>query len=280
MYRAFRLSQIAFLGAGKLVEALTKGFVSAGTIQLHEIWSSAPTERDIKWLQKLGCKTTTDNVKLAKENNLIILAVKPQILVHVLREIAPHLSADHLILSFAAGIKIQTMEMLLPPRTRIVRLMTNTPVQYREGVSAFTLGTNCLPEDRKFVNQLMNSVGYCTELEESLLDTVTGAAGGGPAYAYTFIDAIADGAVHGGMNRAEALIMAAKTVLGAAKMILETEKHPGELKDAVCSGGGSTIHGIYSLESGGMRGAVIDAVKAATERSRKLGESLNGTKKT
>ena len=175
------------------------------------------------------------------------------------------------------GMKLQTMESVLPPQTRVVRLMTNTPVQYREGVSAFTLGSNCLPEDRTLVNQLMTSVGYCAELKEDLLDTVTGAAGGGPAYAFTFIDAMADGAVHGGMARAEALMMAAKTVLGAAKMVLETEKHPGELKDAVCSGGGSTIHGIYSLESGGMRAAVIDAVKSATDRSRKLGESLNGT---
>ena len=103
MYRAFRLSQIAFLGAGKLAEALTKGFVSAGTVQIHEIWSSAPTERDIKWIKQLGCRTTTDNVKLVKENKLIILAVKPQILLNVLREIAPHISAEHLILSFAAG---------------------------------------------------------------------------------------------------------------------------------------------------------------------------------
>ena len=169
------------------------------------------------------------------------------------------------------------MQYLLPPKTRLVRLMTNTTVQLREGVSSFTLGPHCLSEDRNTISRLMESVGYCVEVREELVDTVTGFAGGGPAYAYSFIEAIADGAVKGGMNRDEALRMAARSVLGAARMIEETMKHPGELRDAVCSGGGSTIFGVHALERGGMRGAVIDAVDESTNRSRLLGEKLNET---
>ncbi|XP_057313002.1 pyrroline-5-carboxylate reductase 3-like [Hydractinia symbiolongicarpus] len=275
MYQTFKLPQIAFLGAGTLVEALTKGFVSAGAVQLDQVWASAPTERDVYRAKKLGCQTTTDNINLLKENKLVVLAVKPQVLPNVLREISPHVTQDHLLLSFAAGMKLRTMQYLLPPKTKLARLMTNTPVQYREGVSSFALGQHCKPEDRKMIQQLMTSVGFCREVKEDLLDTVTGFAGGGPAYAYCFIEAIADGAVLGGMNRDEALRMAAKTVLGAARMVEETQKHPGELKDAVCSGGGSTIHGIHAMEKAGMRAAVIDAVKAASDRSKELGKLLN-----
>ena len=167
------------------------------------------------------------------------------------------------------------MQYLLPSKTKIARLMTNTPVQYREGVSSFALGKHCREEDKALIQNLMGAVGYCREVKEELLDTVTGFAGGGPAYTYSFIEAIADAAVLGGMNRQDALKMAAKTVVGAARMIEETQCHPGELKDAVCSGGGSTVHGIHALESAGMRGAVMDAVKAATERSKELGKQLN-----
>ena len=173
------------------------------------------------------------------------------------------------------GLNIGTMQYLLPPETRLARLMTNTPVQYREGVSSFTLGPHCKPEDKDTIRNLMKAIGYCTEVKEELVDTVTGFAGGGPAYTYCFIEAIADGAVLGGMNRSEALDMAAKTVIGAARMVEETKKHPGQLKDEVCSAGGSSINGIRVLENAGMRGTMIEAVKAATERSKQLGKVLN-----
>lgn len=272
MYRTFRIPQLAFLGAGKLAETLTKGFIAAGALQVNQIWASAPTYTP---LMKLGCKTTTDNVKLVKENKLIALSVKPQVLPKVLREISPHITQDHLLLSFAAGMKLRNMQYLLPPKTRIARLMTNTPSQFREGVSSFALGPHCKEDDRKMIQKLMTTVGYCTELNENLLDCVTGFAGGGPAYAYCFIEAIADAAVQGGVPREQALKMAAKSILGAARMVEETGEHPGKLKDDVCSAGGSTINGIHALEKGRMRASVIDAVKAATERSSELGRILN-----
>jgi len=275
MYRIFRIPQIGFIGAGNLAEALTKGFIAAGTLQIHQVWASAPTEREVHWVKQLGSRTTTDNKQLVEENQLVILGVKPQQLLKVLQEIAPVVREDHFLLSFAAGIRLEALHKFLPPKTKIARLMTNTPVQFCEGVSSFTLGSNCTDKERTFVQKLMGGVGYCTEVKEELLDTVTGFAGGGPAYAYGFMESLADAAVLGGMNRSDAIKMAAKTVLGAARMLEETKLHPGELKDAVCSGGGSTIHGIHALEKGGMRASVLDAVKAATHRSKELGIQLN-----
>jgi len=272
MYRTFRIPQLAFLGAGKLAETLTKGFIAAGALQINQVWASAPHDTPV---MKLGCKATTDNVKLVKNNKLIALSVKPQVLPKVLREISPHITPDHLLLSFAAGMKIRNMQYLLPPKTRIARLMTNTPTQFMEGVSSFALGPHCREEDHRLIQDLMSTVGYCTEVKEHLLDVVTGFAGGGPAYAYCFIEAIADAAVLGGMSREQAIKMAAKTILGAAKMVEETGDHPGKLKDDVCSAGGSTIYGIHSLEKGRMRASVIDAVNAATDRSTELGKLLN-----
>lgn len=273
MYTVFKIPQIAFLGAGKLAETLTKGFIAAGAVQINQVWASAPTETHV---MKLGCKITSDNVKLVKNNKLIALSVKPQVLPKVLREISPHITQDHLLLSFAAGMKIRSMQYLLPPKTRIARLMTNTPSQFMQGVSSFALGPHCKEEDKELVQNLMSTVGYCTEVKEDLLDCVTGFAGGGPAYVYCFIEAMADAAVMGGMSRETAIKMAARSVLGAARMVEETNEHPGKLKDDVCSAGGSTIFGIHALEKGKMRSSVIDAIKAATKRSNELGKLLNG----
>lgn len=180
---------------------------------------------------------------------------------------------------FISGLNINAMQQLLPPGTRLARLMTNTPVQFRQGVSSFSLGPNCTAADRNTISNLLEAIGYCTEVKEELVDTVTGFAGGGPAYVYCVIEAIADGAVLGGINRQEAMQMAARTVIGAATMIQETKKHPGQLKDEVCSAGGSTINGVRVLEQGKMRGTMIEAVRASAERSKELGkllkESLN-----
>jgi len=275
MYSHFRLPHIGFVGAGKLAEVLTKGFIAAGVLQINQVWASAPTEKDTYWIRHLGCNVTNSNRTLVKENKVVVLAVKPQILPKVLREIAKDVTRDHLLLSFAAGMKLRTMQFLLPPKTRIARLMTNTPVQFREGVSSYTPGAYCTDEDIELISKLMSSVGYCVQVKEELVDLITGFAGGGPAYLYTIIEAMANGAVQGGMNRDEALQIAAKTVVGAARMVQETKQHPGELRDAVCSGGGSTIFGIHALEKAGVRTAIMDAIMAATKRSKDLGDSIN-----
>merc|ERR1719193_347104 len=228
-------------------------------------------------MKELGCETSTNNREVMKANkkSVVILIAKPQILPTIIDEISSHVTPDHLLLSFAAGLEINAMQKRLPPKTRLGRVMTNTAVQYLEGTSSFTLGPYCTDDDRNTVKQLMQSVGYCNEVKENQLDIVTGFAGGGPAYTFCFIESIADGAVLGGMQRGEAIQMATKTVLGAAKTLEQTGLHPAQLKDSICSPGGTTIYGVRALENAGMRGAVIEAVKAASERSKELGLVLN-----
>lgn len=276
MYGVFRLSQLGFVGAGKIVEVLTKGFVAAGVIQINNIWASAPLDQELQWIRQLGCNVSLKNADILEKNKLIILAVKPQILPRVLEEIAPAVTEEHILLSVAAGITLSNIERILPSKTRVARIMTNTPVMFREGVSAFSMGSNVRPEDHEVIYRLMSSVGYCVEVKEDLMDTVTGFAGGGPAYLYTAIEALADGAVRGGLSRTVAVRMASQMTIGAARMVQETGLHTSELKDAVCSPGGTTIVGVEALEKGGLRATLMDAVYAAANRAKELGTLLNG----
>lgn len=165
------------------------------------------------------------------------------------------------------------MQSLLPADTRLGRVMTNTSVQYLEGVSAYTLTNHCTDDDRQFLHELTTSIGYSAEVKEDNMDIITSFVGGGPAFTYVFIEAMADGAVLGGMRRDEAIRMAAKTVLGAAKTLKETGLHPGELKDLICSAGGTTINGIRQLEKAGFRSSVIEAVKGAADRAQEISKS-------
>ena len=276
MYGIFKLSQLGFVGAGKIVEVLTKGFVASGVIQNNKIWASAPTDLEVQWIRHLGCNVSLKNTDILDQNKVVILAVKPQILLKVLKEIAPAVTEEHLLLSVAAGITISNIEHLLPKKSRVARIMTNTPVMFRNGVSAFSMGTNTKHEDHETLYKLMSSVGYCVEVKEDLMDTVTGFAGGGPAYLYTVIEALADGAVRGGLSRGDAVKMAAQMTIGAARMVQETGLHTSELKDAVCSPGGTTIVGVNALEQGGLRATLMNAVNEATLRAKELGTSLNG----
>ena len=276
MYGIFKLSQLGFVGAGKIVEVLTKGFVASGVIQNNKVWASAPTDSEVQWIRHLGCNVSLKNTDILDQSKVVILAVKPQILPKVLKEIAPAVTEEHLLLSVAAGITISNIENVLPKKTRVARIMTNTPVMFRNGVSAFSMGTNTKHEDHEILYKLMSSVGYCVEVKEDLMDTVTGFSGGGPAYLYTVIEALADGAVRGGLSRGDAVKMAAQMTIGAARMVQETGLHTSELKDAVCSPGGTTIVGVNALEQGGLRATLMNAVNEATLRAKELGTSLNG----
>ena len=276
MYGVFRLQKLGFIGAGKIVEVLAKGFIAGGILQINQVFASAPTDKEIEWIRHLGCKVTLDNKKILEENPLVILAVKPQILPRVLKDIAPVVTSDHLLVSVAAGLKLDTIQRLLPEKSRVARIMTNTPVMFRQGVSAFSMGKHTTDQDHEVIYKLMSSVGCCVEVKEDLMDTVTGFAGGGPAYLYTVIEALADGAVRGGMSRTDAVRMAAQMTLGAARMVQETGLHTGELRDAVCSPGGTSIVGVDALERGCLRGTLIDAVVAASNRAKELGELFNG----
>ncbi|GFT91845.1 pyrroline-5-carboxylate reductase 2 [Nephila pilipes] len=208
---------------------------------------------------------------VASESRIIILAVKPPVIPKVLKDITEHITPQHLVISVAMGITTRHIEKALPPKSRVIRVMPNTPALVREGASVFSCGSNTLEEDATTAHRIFTSVGICEEIEEYLLDAVTGLSGSGPAYMFMAIEALADGAVKMGIRRELAIKLAAQTLLGAAKMVLETGKHPGALKDDVCSPGGTSIQAVHELEKNGFRSALISAVEAATQRSKETG---------
>ncbi|KAK3724924.1 hypothetical protein QZH41_005692 [Actinostola sp. cb2023] len=273
------IPSIGFIGAGKAAQVMAKGFLSAGVIKASEIIASSPHEEGLRDFQLLGCHTTADNKKVIKEATTVFLAIKAKVFPAVFNEISPSVTRDHLISSIAAGVTLDYMQKSLPGRSRLVRMMLNTPIEFREGVTAVTFGKFAREDDISLVHKLMSSVGTCLEVEEENMDVITALMGSGPAYFYLAIEALADGGVFAGLNRGLALKLAAKTAAGAAKMVLESGQHPGELKDDVCSAGGSTIYGISVLEEHGFRSSLIKAVKAASDRAKEMGRtSIKGYK--
>ncbi|XP_054987876.1 pyrroline-5-carboxylate reductase 1, mitochondrial isoform X1 [Sorex araneus] len=265
---------VGFIGAGQLAFALAKGFTAAGVLAAHKIMASSPDMdlATVSALRKLGVNLTTHNTEAVKHSDLLFLAVKPHILPFVLDELGAHIQPRHLVLSCAAGVTISSIEKLaaFQPAPKVLRCMTNTPVVVREGATVYARGTHAQLEDAELVEQLLGSVGYCTEVEEDLIDAVTGLSGSGPAYAFTALDALADGGVKMGLPRRLALRLGAQALLGAARMLLASEQHPGQLKDNVCSPGGASVHALHVLESGGFRSLLIDAVEASCTRTREL----------
>jgi pyrroline-5-carboxylate reductase len=263
---------IAFLGAGQMATALAKGWITAQLLDLQYSFASDPHKASReKFHTATNIPVGNSNTALLSQCDVIVLAVKPQIIPKVLDEIGPHIKPQHLVVSIAAGITLTQLQEGLGSSARIVRVMPNTPALVGQSASGFALGSAATPDDAKLVETLFRSVGVAYQLPEHLLDAVTGLSGSGPAYAYMFIEALADGGVKMGLPRDVAIKLAAQTVLGAAKMVLETGQHPAVLKDAVTSPGGTTIAGLHALEQAGFRAAAIDAVEAATERAKELG---------
>ncbi|XP_068842227.1 pyrroline-5-carboxylate reductase 2 isoform X3 [Capricornis sumatraensis] len=235
---------VGFIGAGQLACALARGFTAAGILSAHKIIASSP-EMDlptVSALRKMGVNLTRSNKETVRHSDVLFLAVKPHIIPFILDEIGADVQARHIVVSCAAGVTISSVEkklMAFQPAPKVIRCMTNTPVLVREGATVYATGTHALVEDGQLLEQLMSSVGFCTEVEEDLIDAVTGLSGSGPAY-------------------------------GAAKMLLDSEQHPGQLKDNVCSPGGATIHALHFLESGGFRSLLINAVEASCIRTREL----------
>jgi pyrroline-5-carboxylate reductase len=206
-----------------------------------------------------------------KGSRILILAVKPQMLPALLQEVGPEISDRHLIISIAAGISIARLSELLKAPRRIVRVMPNTPCLVNASATGYALGPNCPPGDGAVIERLFNAVGKAFCLSEHLLDAVTGLSGSGPAFVYVMIEALSDGGVRMGLPRDVATALAAQTVLGAARMVVETGQHPGALKDAVASPAGTTIAGLHALEQGAIRATLMNAVEAATRRATELG---------
>lgn len=265
--------RIGFLGAGKMATALARGWIEAGLVSSSGVMASDPVEgARTHFAAETGSRTTAFNPDIVQFSNVLVLAVKPNQVTQLMAEIRPHFSDKHLLISIAAGVPIARLEEGLGGDARVIRVMPNTPALIGASASAFASGKTSQPEDAQLALKLFSAVGQAFQLQESLLDAVTGLSGSGPAYVYLVIEALSDGGVASGLPRDVATRLAAQTVLGAAQMVLQTGLHPGALKDMVTSPGGTTIEGVHELEKAGVRGALMNAVRAASEKSRRLGQ--------
>ena len=264
--------RIGFLGAGNMGEAMIKGLTQAGLVPAASIGATdARADRLDQMARQCGIRAFANNPALVAESDVIILAVKPQIMAPVLREIAAAVDGTKLIISLAAGVATRTLREHLAKPARLIRVMPNTPALVLEGATAIARAEGLEEGDLEIAQALFGAVGRVVVLDEDHLDAVTGLSGSGPGYIAIVIEALADGGVKMGLDRATAMTLATQTVLGSARLILETGMHPGQLKDMVASPGGTTIAGIAALEDGGIRRTIISAVERATLRSRELG---------
>ena len=267
--------RIGFLGGGSMASALIRGLLHSATVTPDQIRASDLKEQRLTELrQTYGIETTDDNEGLVRWADVVVIAVKPQIVDRILGAIAAGLNEGDVVISVAAGVPIEAMEARLPDRARVIRSMPNTAAIALAGATAIAPGSHATKDDLEVARALFEAVGRCVVLDETLIDAVTGLSGSGPAYVMLMIEALADGGVKVGLGRDTALLLAAQTVYGAAKLQLETGEHPGRLKDMVTSPGGTAIAGLHTLEAGGLRRTLIDAVEAATNRAGELGEQM------
>jgi pyrroline-5-carboxylate reductase len=267
--------RLGFLGAGNMAAALIKGLLHGAVLDPSRILTSDVKAERLEQLHAAhGIRTTMDNHQLLRESDVVVLAVKPQVIDKVLTEVGRDVRPDQLVISVAAGVPIESLESRLPPGSRVVRSMPNTPATVQAGATAISAGAHANADDLRIARELFEAVGRVVVLDEALLDAVTGLSGSGPAYVMLIVEALADGGVKVGLHRDTALLLAAQTVFGSAKLLLETGEHPGRLKDMVTSPGGTAIAGLHTLESGALRKTLIDAVEAATERAAELGADM------
>jgi pyrroline-5-carboxylate reductase len=263
---------IGFIGAGNMAEAMIGGLVRGNHVPASKIAASDPRKERLEELrQQFGIDVTTNNREIVQRSGLVVLSVKPQIMDKVLREVGEHMKPDTLVVSIAAGVDTATIEEAVADGVRVVRAMPNTPALVGAGATAIAAGKHASETDLATAKALFDAVGITVELDESHLDAVTGLSGSGPAYIFLILEALADAGVKVGLSRRAAQRLAAQTVMGSAKMLLETDEHPGKLKDMVTSPGGTAIAGLHTLEEGGLRTTLINAVETATKRSRELG---------
>ncbi|HEY7364946.1 MAG TPA: pyrroline-5-carboxylate reductase [Methylomirabilota bacterium] len=264
---------VGFVGSGNMGEALIRGLVTANVVPADAVWASDVRRERLKELNgKYGIQLASDNGELVRQVDVVILAVKPQIMAAVLREIAPVLTRKKLVISLAAGVSTARIRAALGREVRLIRVMPNTPALVLEGATAIAKAEGLEPGDLDTASEIFSAVGRVVVLDEDLMDAVTGLSGSGPAYVAIVLESLADGGVKMGLDRITAMTLATQTVLGAAKLLLETGMHPGALKDMVSSPGGTSIAGISALEEGGIRTTFIKAVERATQRSRELGQ--------
>jgi pyrroline-5-carboxylate reductase len=267
--------RVGFLGAGKMATALARGWLAAGLIRTEQLRASDPSPAARSSFEaETGVRVSESNAEAIGSSDLVVLAVKPQAMRDLLAEIRSIVSNHHLIVSVAAGITLRQLADGLGSERRLVRVIPNTPCLVGASASVLAAGPTATPDDVALAERLFSAVGCSFRLPEALLDAVTGLSASGPAFVYLMIEALSDGGVRVGLPRDVATTLAAQTVFGAAKMVLETGCHPAVLKDMVASAGGTTIAGLHALERGGARAAFMNAVEAATLRSVELGKGL------
>ena len=263
--------KIAFLGGGNMAEALIKGMLSAGVAESRQMVVTDASQARLDYLKKYNVNPLKSNQEAVQQADIVLLCVKPQVMDAVLAEIAAAAGPGKLVISIAAGITIERMEKALPARPRVIRVMPNTPALVLSGAAGLAKGSSATDQDMALALEIFSAVGRAVVVEEKLMDAVTGLSGSGPAFVFTVIEALSDAGVKVGIPRPLALELAAQTVFGSAKMVLETKEHPAKLRDMVTSPGGTTIAGMHELEKGKLRAVLMSAVEAATRRSRELG---------
>lgn len=265
--------KIGFLGAGRMATALASGWIQTGLLSGDRLLAADPSPQAAEsFSHAAGGKLLEDNAAVADAADVLVLAVKPQYMSVALDQVRSRLSDRHLLISIAAGVRLETIRKAVGRKPRLVRVMPNTPCLVGQSASGFALEASGSQEDADLVEQLLSAVGVAYRLEESLLDAVTGLSGSGPALVYVMIEALSDGGVRMGLPRNVATALAAQTVKGAAEMVLQTGEHPAALKDQVTSPGGTTIAGLQTLEQGAVRAALMGAVESATRRSIELSQ--------
>jgi pyrroline-5-carboxylate reductase len=268
--------KISIIGTGNMGQALVSGLVGSGSAKPKNIICTDVREAKLQSVEKqYGVHTTSNNLEAVTRAQIIIYAVKPQIMASVLNETAAKLDMSKLIISIAAGVPMEAIESFLNKKLRLIRVMPNIAAAVKEAATAVAAGKHASEEDIKLAMAIFDSIGRCVFIPENyLMDAITGLSGSGPAYIFLIVEALADAGVKVGLSRQEALFLSAQTVLGAAKMLIETQEHPGQLRDRVTSPGGTAIAGLATLEEGGLRTTLIHAVEVATNRSRELGEMM------
>ena len=262
---------IGFIGNGNMGRAIIDGIISGKIVSAKEIIVSDKDRAGLELMkEKYGVLTAADNTEAAKKSDILFLAIKPNVLYNVIDEIKEAVSADTLIVSIAAGQSIEKISDAFGKKIKLIRVMPNTPALVGEGMASITPNENASDSDVDAIKKIFDSFGRSEIVPEYMIDAVTAVSGSSPAYVFMFIEAMADAAVMGGMPRNQAYTFAAQAVLGSAKMVLETRKHPGELKDMVCSPSGTTIEAVAALERSGFKSAVIDAMKECMDKSKSM----------
>ncbi|XP_022913220.1 pyrroline-5-carboxylate reductase 3-like [Onthophagus taurus] len=274
----FKTMKIGFIGGGNMARAIAEGIVQKGLAPYSSMYVSGPHEENLKEWKTKGVQITTENGVVVEKSSLIFLAVKPHILPAAIANVYDtisdwELTDNKLFVSVLAGVKLEALESILTrlEGSRVIRVMPNTPMMVGAGCSVYCPGQHATDHDSFVVKTILEVSGLCQLVPESMIDAVGALTGCGPAFIYLIIEAMSDGAVMMGVPRNMATNFAAQTVLGAAKMVQQTGKSTGVLKEEVCSPGGTTITGIHALESGGVRAAIMNAIEASTKKSEELG---------